>query len=319
MIRDAETAATVLGISAPRYKVAAFAISSFMIALQGGLFAYYSSFVTSDYYTLAVAVLYAAMVIIGGLGSRVGAVIGAAILSTLPYLLTSAFGSQGNLPDYELIMYGAAIVIFLIAAPGGVVGLAHQAQDVIRARFTGWKEGRQAVVHGEDPARGGRRTRGGVERQAPKPLGPGRASDAPSQVEVSGVRFAYGRVGVAFGRRGYPRQRRVNRRRAGPNGAGKSTLLRAIMGVGPGEPGRVIGGSVKFDGQDITGWSPTAVAKLGVALVPERNKIFADLTVGENLEAVALAGNRSSRRESLDYVFDLFPVFTSGVAVKPDC
>jgi branched-chain amino acid transport system ATP-binding protein len=64
----------------------------------------------------------------------------------------------------------------------------------------------------------------------------------------------------------------------GPNGAGKSTLLRAICGLL--RPKR---GTVHFEGRDVTGWPADRTANLGIVMVPEGRKIFADLTVEENL------------------------------------
>jgi len=64
----------------------------------------------------------------------------------------------------------------------------------------------------------------------------------------------------------------------GPNGAGKSTLLRTITGLV-----KPRSGSIVFAGQDLTGASPDVMAKLGVVLVPEGRRIFADMTVEENL------------------------------------
>jgi branched-chain amino acid transport system ATP-binding protein len=64
----------------------------------------------------------------------------------------------------------------------------------------------------------------------------------------------------------------------GPNGAGKSTLLRAICGLL--RPKR---GTVHFEGRDVTGWPADRTASLGIVMVPEGRKIFADLTVEENL------------------------------------
>ena len=64
----------------------------------------------------------------------------------------------------------------------------------------------------------------------------------------------------------------------GPNGAGKSTLLRAICGLL--RPKR---GTVRFESRDVTGWPADRTASLGIVMVPEGRKIFADLTVEENL------------------------------------
>ncbi len=90
----------------------------------------------------------------------------------------------------------------------------------------------------------------------------------------------------------------------GPNGAGKSSTLHAIMGLVP-----MRGGDVLLDGRSLRGKPPEAVARAGVALVPEGRRLFAELTVEENLR-LGLAG-RSSRDgadEDLAAVADLFPI-----------
>ena len=88
----------------------------------------------------------------------------------------------------------------------------------------------------------------------------------------------------------------------GPNGAGKSTTLHAIMGlVRPGA------GDVRLAGASLRGRSPEAIARSGVALVPEGRRIFADLTVEENLR-LGLAARRANGGEPLEEAYDLFPI-----------
>ncbi len=90
----------------------------------------------------------------------------------------------------------------------------------------------------------------------------------------------------------------------GPNGAGKSSTLHAIMGAAP-----VVGGDVRLDGRSLVGLSPERVARSGVALVPEGRRIFAELTVGENLTlGLAARRNRAGASEAIDRVHELFPV-----------
>ena len=84
----------------------------------------------------------------------------------------------------------------------------------------------------------------------------------------------------------------------GRNGVGKSTTMRSIMGLTPPQSGRVA-----FKGTDITGWEPYRVARAGIGFVPEDRRIFADLTVWENLD-VAQRGNGAW---TVERVFDLFP------------
>ena len=87
----------------------------------------------------------------------------------------------------------------------------------------------------------------------------------------------------------------------GANGAGKSTLLRAITGLTPARRGQV-----RFDGQDITALPAERIASLGVAMVPEGRRLFASLSVEENLRMGELARRRG--RWTLATVYDLFPV-----------
>jgi len=90
----------------------------------------------------------------------------------------------------------------------------------------------------------------------------------------------------------------------GPNGAGKSSTLHAIMGAV-----RPAGGDVRVNGISVVGRRPEDVARRGVALVPEGRRIFAELTVEENLR-LGLAGRRrrDGVAEDMRQVYDLFPV-----------
>ncbi len=90
----------------------------------------------------------------------------------------------------------------------------------------------------------------------------------------------------------------------GPNGAGKSTALHAIMGVVPAR-----GGEVRLGERSLRGRTPEAIARSGVALVPEGRRLFAELTVEENLR-LGLAARRGSEgaEEDMAEVLGLFPV-----------
>jgi branched-chain amino acid transport system ATP-binding protein len=87
----------------------------------------------------------------------------------------------------------------------------------------------------------------------------------------------------------------------GRNGVGKTTTIRSIMGLTPPSQGRV-----RFKGKDITGFEPYRLARLGMGYVPEDRRIFAELTVWENLEVAARSANRAGRW-STESVTDLFP------------
>jgi branched-chain amino acid transport system ATP-binding protein len=93
----------------------------------------------------------------------------------------------------------------------------------------------------------------------------------------------------------------------GANGAGKSTLLRALTGLLDVHRGRIARGTVALDGQPVTGLRPAQLVKRGITQVMEGRRIFAELTVEENLR---LGGHTNPRqlRQRLEHVLTLFPV-----------
>lgn len=94
----------------------------------------------------------------------------------------------------------------------------------------------------------------------------------------------------------------------GANGAGKTTLLRAVSGLLGYQNGKVTGGSIHMDGVDITGRPPAANVRAGMAQVMEGRRIFAELSVDENLKAGAFTRkDKAEVRTSRERVMELFP------------
>ncbi|CAB4546214.1 unannotated protein [freshwater metagenome] len=89
----------------------------------------------------------------------------------------------------------------------------------------------------------------------------------------------------------------------GPNGAGKTTLLSSVVGLL-----RPANGSVRFEGTDVTGADPAANVARGLALVPERRRIFKDLSVAENLRLAGATVPKSQRKARMEEMGELFPV-----------
>ena len=87
----------------------------------------------------------------------------------------------------------------------------------------------------------------------------------------------------------------------GRNGAGKTTTLRSIMGLTPPSEGQI-----RFNQEDITGTPAYRLARKGMGYVPDDRRIFADLTVGENLEIAARMGPGGEKWDK-DKVYELFP------------
>jgi branched-chain amino acid transport system ATP-binding protein len=99
----------------------------------------------------------------------------------------------------------------------------------------------------------------------------------------------------------------------GRNGAGKTTTLKSIMGLTP--PKR---GSIRFKGEEITGKEPYLLARKGIGYVPDDRRIFADLTVGENLE-IAVREAKGGWRWDKERVYELFPALKEIESRKGGC
>ncbi|MDP9265327.1 MAG: branched-chain amino acid ABC transporter permease [Chloroflexota bacterium] len=134
-IRDQDIAASVIGIDLVRYKVLAFAVSSFVVGLAGALQAHHDLVVSPEKFDILVSIEYLGMVIIGGLGTVSGSIYGAAFIRLLPIVLSTVarglFGGALNVATREAI-FGAAIVGFLILEPRGLAKLWHDLKDYFR-------------------------------------------------------------------------------------------------------------------------------------------------------------------------------------------
>jgi branched-chain amino acid transport system ATP-binding protein len=97
----------------------------------------------------------------------------------------------------------------------------------------------------------------------------------------------------------------------GPNGSGKSTLLKSIFGLTS-----IYSGTVKFDGVELVGKSPHEIARLGIAYLPQLNKVFENLTVEENLLMAGYTLEKNELREKIREVAQIFPIIEKYRRVK---
>ncbi len=142
-IRDQDIAAEIIGINIFHYKLWAFAISSFYAGVTGVLYTYYLGIANYEQFQLNVSIDYLAMVIIGGLGSILGSILGAIFVTLLPILTRWfledygwLFFSQADLlnaiPNLRLIMFGVLIIFFLVVEPEGLNRLWRNIRNYFR-------------------------------------------------------------------------------------------------------------------------------------------------------------------------------------------
>ncbi len=135
-IRAHETVAEALGISIAGYKLLAFVISSAMASVAGALFAYYRGFVSVEAFSLFLSIQYVAMIIIGGMGSLLGALLGALFVTLLPYLIEAGLLKLPNAQSYaeslfavDYSAFGVVMILFLVFEPLGLVGIWRRLQS----------------------------------------------------------------------------------------------------------------------------------------------------------------------------------------------
>ena len=143
-MRDHELATTSVGVDVRILRLKAFAFSSSIASMAGALYAYFMSNATSEAFGINFAIQFIAMIIIGGMGSLGGALIGAAVWLLLPSIITGfasqASGSTGlvhlllveHKAQLVQLIFGTLIILLLIFAPSGLAGIGQK----IRARFS---------------------------------------------------------------------------------------------------------------------------------------------------------------------------------------
>jgi branched-chain amino acid transport system permease protein len=126
-VGEDEGAAATLGINAGAYKVAAFGIGTALAGLAGGLYTFFTQFITADAFDFIFSVMLMAMVVIGGIGSTSGVVFASIGLTLLPEAIRFV-------NDYRLLVFGGLLVLVIRLAPGGLAAMVRSL--VIRVRGT---------------------------------------------------------------------------------------------------------------------------------------------------------------------------------------
>jgi branched-chain amino acid transport system permease protein len=142
-IRDQDIAAEIIGIDIFRYKVLAFAITAFYAGVTGVLYTYFLGIANYEQFQIGVSIDYLAMIIIGGLGSVMGSIFGAAFVTLLPIVIRRTMEAFGGvffapqtvlnlIPNLRLMLFGVLIIFFLIVEPEGLNRLWRNIRNYFR-------------------------------------------------------------------------------------------------------------------------------------------------------------------------------------------
>ncbi|UCD79716.1 MAG: branched-chain amino acid ABC transporter permease [Desulfobacterales bacterium] len=130
-IRDRDIAAEIIGVHLASYKIMAFVVSSFIAGVAGALYAYLLGLIGPDHFTFNQSVLYIAMIIVGGMGTVMGSIIGAVFMVLLPEVINAVSGPIASaypilsprIGAISVIVYGSVIIFFLLFEPDGLFGI----------------------------------------------------------------------------------------------------------------------------------------------------------------------------------------------------
>lgn len=115
-VKDDEIAAEAMGINTTKFKVIAFVMGAFFAGIAGGLYAHFIQYINPEDFNFLKSVEIVAMVILGGMGSTIGVVIAAIILTILPELLR-------DIQEYRMIIYALLLIIMMLVRPQGLFGV----------------------------------------------------------------------------------------------------------------------------------------------------------------------------------------------------
>lgn len=127
-VREDETAAELSGVPVTRVKMLAFATSAIFAGLAGSLFVHWEKFVTPESFTFWESILVVSMIVLGGMGSISGVILGAVLISGFPQLLQATLG--GEFINYRYLIFGLALVVVIIFRPQGLIPSTRRALEL---------------------------------------------------------------------------------------------------------------------------------------------------------------------------------------------
>ncbi|MEA2973955.1 MAG: branched-chain amino acid transport system permease protein [Actinomycetota bacterium] len=316
-IREDEDAAEAMGVPTFKMKLWAFAIGASTGGLGGWIYASRVSFINPENFPFFLSVILLSAVVLGGMGSIPGVVVGAFAVAFLPEYLRDAAagetltrwlntvlgGHATNITEYRVLLFGLALVVMMIFRPQGLIPSRQRAAELAEAPPEG---GMGAAIEAPvavevEEARPDTETGAAAAADLPPPpprpypgatpvplAGPPTRPKATTVLELDGLRMEFGGV-VALGGIDVDVARGEILGLIGPNGAGKTTVFNCITGVF-----RPTGGDIRLDGESICGNRPHEVTQAGVARTFQNIRLFPNMTAQENVMIGADSRHRTS-------------------------
>jgi len=257
-IREDETAAEALGVNVRHYKLAAFVLGAAIAGMAGNVYASKQMSISPESFTFMESSLLFCIVLLGGLGSIPGTVLGALAITIFPEIFRA-------LAQYRLMFFGLALLIMMVFKPAGLMPRLRESGAELRSTLSKRRRGKKTTPcdeHHEVPL-------GNARRQT--------AARADALLELKNVRLSFGGVMAVAGVDASVEAGKITAL-IGPNGAGKTTLFNLITGIYKPETGTIL-----FKGNNIAGLPPHVIAARGIARTFQNIRIFPSLTCLENV------------------------------------
>jgi branched-chain amino acid transport system ATP-binding protein/branched-chain amino acid transport system permease protein len=267
-VKDSEEAAEAVGIDVLRWKVLAFVISAGCAGLGGAFFAHQNGYINSDAFTFSTSLFFLVALIVGGLGSRYGPIVGVTVLTALNQVSAQFY-------EYRFYTLGVLLLGVLIFMPFGLAGGVTALRRRRRRRAAPAAVGVTAA-----PARA-TTTRVAADGAALSVRGLAKHFGGVAAVDGVDVEVGAGTIHALIG----------------PNGAGKTTFINLITGRLVPDRGAVACADVALDGA-----RPARRARRGVIRTFQSLQLFSDLSVAEN---VAVGAHRHVRASTVEFALGL--------------
>jgi branched-chain amino acid transport system permease protein len=266
---QSENASRALGINLAGTRTLAFVISAAFAGLAGGLYTFLNLFVNFETFTFFHSISFLLMVVLGGVGSLAGPLVGTAVLTYVAEILQ-------DLKEWQIFAYGALLLLVMYVMPSGIVGTIGKVYERLSTRSRGRESG---VWPNRDVD---------IAR-----ILPASANDTDAALITEGLTLRFGGLTAVDNVRLHVRPGTVHAL-IGPNGAGKSSVLNLISGFYT-----PTSGSISFFGRDVTGQQSYALARLGIARTFQNTELFGQMTVEENVLAAFIPHYHATLAETL--------------------